>query len=236
MFPWVEIQPKGLLATEGVVSVPLVGRDGGALAVRSHFFEFEEAGSSGGRFRLAHELDRGGRYRVVLTTGGGLYRYQLRDEVEAIGFFRQCPLLRFLGKCDRISDLVGEKLAETHVRAVLDRLFAAAGLQPRFALLAPAPGRPPRYRLYVQGPPGDAAPRLTAGLQRGLEDNPYYRHAVAFGQLAPAEVHLLDPDGPPAWTIYERRCLDRRQRCGGVKPAALDAWTGWPELFEAVYQ
>ncbi len=112
LFPGVEVQPKGLLATEGVVSLPLIGREGGALAIRSHVFEFEEAESPEGRFRLAHDVDRGGRYRVVLTTGGGLYRYALRDEVEAAGFLRQCPLLRFLGKCDRISDLVGEKLAE----------------------------------------------------------------------------------------------------------------------------
>ena len=151
LLPAVEVQPKGLLATEGVVSLPLVGCEGAALAIRSHFFEFEEAETPDGRFRLAHELDRGGRYRVVLTTGGGLYRYALRDEVKVAGFIRQCPLLRFLGKCDRVSDLIGEKLAEAHVRAVLDRLFAAAGLQPRFALLAPAPGRPPRYRLYLQG-------------------------------------------------------------------------------------
>ena len=120
--------------------------------------------------------------------------------------------------------------------AVLDRLFAAAGLRPTFALLVPITASPPRYRLYVQGPPADAAPRLTADLHQGLEANPYYRHAVAFGQLAPAEVRLLDSDGPPAWTIYERRCLERGQRCGGVKPAALDAWTGWPELFESFYK
>ena len=77
---------------------------------------------------------------VVLTTGGGLYRYQLRDEVEVVGFFRRCPLLRFLGKSDRVSDLVGEKLAEAHVQGVLDRLLAAAELQPRFALLVPVFG------------------------------------------------------------------------------------------------
>ena len=54
------------------------------------------------------------------------------------------PLLRFLGKADRVSDLVGEKLAEQHVRVVLDRLFAGHGLAPRFALLVPMEGRPAR--------------------------------------------------------------------------------------------
>src|SRR5262249_47808944 len=91
LFPAVELQAKGLLATEGFVSFPLVDQPGAALAIRSHFFEFEEG--DGARCQLAHELDRGGRYRVVLTTAGGLYRYRLEDEVEVVGFRQQCPLL-----------------------------------------------------------------------------------------------------------------------------------------------
>src|SRR5262249_49343993 len=100
---------------------------------------------SSSRKGLADERDRGGRYRVVLPTAGGLYRYQLRDEVEVVGFHHQCPLLRFAGKYDGTSDLVGEKLAEPHVRAVLDRLLAARGSQPCFALLVPILARPARY-------------------------------------------------------------------------------------------
>ena len=90
-----------------------------------------------------------------MTTAGGLYRYHLRDEIEIVGFHHQCPLLRFLGKCDQISDLVGEKLAEPHVRAVLERLPVLSRLAPRFTLLVPALDRPPRYRLYLQGPSPD---------------------------------------------------------------------------------
>jgi hypothetical protein len=235
LFPGVEIQPKGLLATEGFVSLPLVDRPAAALALRSHFFEFEEGGSlqEPGRCRLAHELERGGTYCVVLTTGGGLYRYRLRDEVTVVGFEGQCPLLRFRGRPDRVSDLVGEKLAEPHVRSVLDRVFAARRLTPRFALLVPALARPPRYRLYLQGPNADVTPSLLADLQEGLEENPYYRHAVGLGQLATVEAHVLQPDGEPGWRIYERCCLARGQKCGDIKPAALDPWTGWTDEFAA---
>ena len=68
-------------------------------------------------------------------------------------------------------------------------------------------------------------------LQTALEENPYYRHAVGIGQLAPVEVALLDPDGEPAWQLYENRALEQRQKCGDIKPSALDRWTGWPERF-----
>jgi hypothetical protein len=233
LFPGVEIQRKGLLATEGFVSFPLTDRPGAALALRCHFFEFQEIG--GGRCRLAHELDRGGRYRVVITTAGGLYRYQLRDEIEVVGFHHRCPLVRFAGKGDAVSDLAGEKLSEPHVRAVLDRLAAAHALRPRFVLLVPVMGRPARYRLYVQAPGVTAGSPLLGplreGLEHGLRENPYYRHAVAAGQLAPVEVTALAPGGDSAWRLYERRCLEAGQKCGNVKPTALDRREGWPEVF-----
>jgi hypothetical protein len=232
LFPQVEIQPKGLLATEGCVSFPLLGRPAPVLAVRSHFFEFAPA--DGDDCRLAHELEVGRRYRVVLTTGGGLYRYELRDEVEVAGFEGQAPLLRFLGKADRVSDLAGEKLSEPHVRVVLDRLFTDNSLSPRFAMLVPVEGCPPHYRLYVQGAVEGGA--LQAGLEEGLSANPYYRHAVALGQLGPVEVQFLPPDGPSAWGVYERRCLARGQKLGNIKPAALDTWAGWPEVFRPLTQ
>ena len=182
LFPSVEIQPKGLLATEGCVSFPLVEQTGAALALRSHFFEFEEVDDSttehgsSGNCRLAHELSRGGRYRVVLTTSGGLYRYQLHDVVEVVGFEKQCPLLRFLGKADRVSDLVGEKLGEPHVRDALNRAFSAHAISPRFCLVVPVAGQPPHYRLYLQGSELVGRPELPGSMasvvQTGLEDNP----------------------------------------------------------------
>jgi len=238
-FPDVEIQPKGLLATEAFVSFPLVDRPGAALAVRSHLFEFEPIGSTDespgdtDTWLLAHQLDRGGRYRVVVTTGGGLYRYQLRDEVEVVDFEEQCPLLRFLGKSDRVSDLVGEKLSEAHVGGVLNRLFETRCLSPDFAMLVPVDGRPPRYRLYLQGGGGTGVSRrqLAAALQAGLEENPHYRYATRLEQLAPVEVSVLDASSEPAGQIYHRRCVAEGQKPGDVKPAALDPRPGWAEEF-----
>jgi hypothetical protein len=130
---------------------------------------------------------------------------------------------------------VGEKLAEPHVRAVIDRLIAAHALQPHFALLVPVLHVPARYRLYIQEPETSAgSPRLGPlrnELEDGLMENPYYRQAVAAGQLAPAEVTALDPRGDSAWLLYEQRCLHEGQKCGNIKPMALDRRTGWPEVF-----
>ncbi len=247
LFPRVEFQPKGLLATECCVSFPLVDRPGAALALRSHFFEFLEIDSdtrmepatgenAATAPRLAHQLEWGRRYSVVVTTGAGLYRYRLGDVVEVVGWERRCPLLKFIGRGDARSDLVGEKLAEAHVEAALAEALAAVQLRPDFALVVPVDGQPPRYRLYVQFPRGArvAAPalgHLADRLQPLLEANPHYRYAVAIGQLSTVEVRQLDPQAEPAGALVERRWLAQGKKLGDFKPRLLDTASDWPQLF-----
>lgn len=221
-FPGVEIQPKGLLATEGFVTIPFHGA--WPVAVRSHFFEFLP--EDGGGPRLVHELEKGGVYSVVLTTGGGLYRYRLEDRVEVTGFVGRTPSLRFLGKEGHVSDLRGEKLHESFVAGALERAFRRTGTSPRFALLAPEEGATPGYVLYLESsaPPSG----LAQAVEEELAANPHYRLCVTLGQLAPVRVFHIEQD---AFPLYLRRCRERGQRMGDVKPLALSPVSGWSGIF-----
>ncbi|MCA9214279.1 MAG: GH3 auxin-responsive promoter family protein [Planctomycetales bacterium] len=230
LFPEVEIQPKGLIATEAIVSYPLVDRPGAALAIRSHFFEFRASGSDD--LRLAHELAVGERYEVVVTTGGGLYRYQLKDLIEVRGFENECPLIRFVGKANRVSDLVGEKLGEPHVNSVLKRAFASVGLGLPPAMLVPSNGQPPHYRLVLGGiaHANGRENELKRIVSDGLEENPYFRHAVAIGQLGPLEVHVLGDEEYSPWQAYETKCLTEGQKQGDIKPTVLGVGILWDPM------
>lgn len=238
LFPDVPIQPKGLLATEGMVSFPVVGQPGAALAITSHLFEFLRCDEQGevcvaSRPHLAHELERDVRYQVLLTTGGGLYRYRLGDIVEVVGFLRQCPLVRFLGRAGMASDLVGEKLSEVQVRNALDAVFAQCQLKPRFALLAPSDGTPPGYRLFLECDGVDA--RMLMPLARQIEQelsrNPYYRHAVALQQMRPVDVKRLQGPAGIGWQVYQQERTARGQKQGDIKPVAWDARCDWSQRF-----
>jgi hypothetical protein len=237
LFPRVTVQPKGLLATEGVVSIPFAGSPAAALAVRSHFYEFAVCTSDntfeGGRPRLAHELDRHARYQIVLTTGGGLYRYRLGDIVEVVDFADECPLVRFIGRAAGVSDLVGEKLSEAHVRSVLAGIFAEQQLAPRFAMLAPIRIPRPGYRLYLECDGlNDACERqLATRLEQGLLQNPHYRYAVRMGQLTAVQIALLR--GPPGigWQVFQKSRQEGGQKIGDIKPVACDASTDWERHF-----
>jgi hypothetical protein len=221
--PGVEIQPKGLLATEAFVTIPLAGH--WPLAIRSHVFEFLPVGAPE-RPRFAWELEPGGVYSVVVTTGGGLYRYRLHDRVRVDTFLGRTPSLRFLGKEEHVSDLRGEKLDEAFVAGALERVFRRLALAARFALLAPAEGTA-GYALYVQ-PTSDLPRDLGRLVDEELSVNPQYRLCRELGQLAPLEVVALG--GAPADVYLEHR-RRQGQRLGGVKPLALSAEAGWSGRF-----
>ena len=242
LFPQAQIQGKGLIATEGFISFPLSGREGGALAIRSHFMEFlpvdstgeidfGHAGDTTAEYpRLAHELDRGQKYAVVLTTGGGLYRYQLRDLIEVIGHAHQNPMVRFVGRQGYVSDWFGEKLNEAHVSRVLHAAFSALEISSSFAMLAcdtesPAPG----YVLYIDSPErDDLLDRAAAKIEAGLRENFHYRYTRELGQLAPLRVFRANG----AAEIYQTAGHQAGQRVGGIKALSLDRRNGWSRVFQ----
>jgi len=241
-FPGVAQQPKGLLATEAFVSLPLHGHEGAALATTAHFFEFL---ADDGEARLAHQLERGCAYAVAVTTGGGFYRYQLHDVVEVVGFAGQAPCLRFAGKTDQVSDWFGEKLNERFVAGVLAQLFARHGLQPIFAMVAPercadtacragsgdagGSGGPLRYVLYLELA---ATPDL-AGLDRELDaalgESFHYAWCRRLGQLAPPRVAPV----VGGQERYLRACCDQGLKLGNVKPPMLQQAVHWGQRLEA---
>ncbi|MBI6545490.1 MAG: GH3 auxin-responsive promoter family protein, partial [Cyanobacteria bacterium NC_groundwater_1444_Ag_S-0.65um_54_12] len=186
-FPGVEIQGKGLLATEGVVSFPLLGQPGAVLALGSHFLEFLPVDHDGTDKHplLAHELTTGQRYLVLLTTGGGLYRYCTHDLVEVVGQIKETPLIEFRGKADHISDLCGEKLASLHVERIVLAGLRYFELEPRFVLLAPELGAPPHYSLFLEEnrAGADLLARLATHLEAKLRENPHYDYCRDLGQL-----------------------------------------------------
>lgn len=224
LFPTVVLQPKGLISTECMVSFPWAASGGSVLAIRSHFFEFANAS---GCTKLAHELTVGEEYRIIVTTGGGFYRYDTGDKVVVTGFFRECPVIRFVGR-DATSDLVGEKLGESFVQSAIEQLFQRRG-RPSFVTLVPE-ANPPRYWLlcqYSQAVSRAERDAISEQLHQLLAANPYYAHAVQTGQLQTARVVVVAHTLPILWEHYERACINRGVRVGDIKPRALDTTLDW---------
>jgi hypothetical protein len=223
LIPHARVQGKGLIATEGFVTLPITGLAAPLLAVRTHFFEFIPV--DGGAPRLAHELDAGRDYSVVLTTSGGLYRYRLGDLVRCVGHRYACPLLDFVGREGDVSDHVGEKLAESFVRETMGKVLAKRRLAPAFALLTWQEGA---YALCIEAAEaadGDVL-AAAAALDEALAANPQYGYSRRLGQLGPVRAFRVEGDGHLA---HLAACVARGQRLGDVKPASLWRHAGWQQ-------
>lgn len=228
-FPTVEVQGKGLLATEGVVSIPLFDAPWPVLAAASHYLELLDPRD--GRAVPIHLADAGGVYEVALTTGGGLHRYRLRDLVRVEGFHHRTPMVSFQGRGDRASDLAGEKLTPALVeRAIADALHDSASDTP-FAMLSPALLPSPHYRLFIEAEPGQAV-EVASALDDRLRGAYHYALCRTLGQLGPVEAVSIHN----GHRRYERACAERGQRSGSVKPPALECSIDLDAVFGATPQ
>jgi GH3 auxin-responsive promoter len=225
-FPGVAVQGKGLLATEGIVSIPIEQYKSPVAAVTSHFLEFLDEDS--GERRLTWELEAGREYSVILTTGGGLWRYRLADRVRVMGFAERTPLLEFIGKEDCVSDLRGEKLNTLFVANTLAKFDCCRTAS--FAMLAPSQADTPHYTLFLES--ARCQPDLPARLDERLRANPHYAFCRRVGQLGELRLFFIRRD---ARESYLKHCATLGQRPGNVKMTALDKRTGWEHVFCGAY-
>lgn len=217
--PHAHLQPKGLLSTECVVTLP--GDDDRARLNPHGFFEFL---TDDGQLLLADQLAPGQCAEVLATTASGLYRYRTGDRVrcdapaEADTPDGGGPVLSFLGRGGLRCDLVGEKLTEPFVAEALRGV-------PVFCFLAPATDQR-GYLLLADAatPPAGPAPETwLASVEQALRRNPQYAYARDLGQLQPLRL-LRVPALPDRYTDL---LVARGVRLGDVKPVALRPETTW---------
>jgi hypothetical protein len=208
-FPGVLVQGKGLLATEGLVTIPIVGQPWPLISPASGYYEFRDAGGA------VHGIDgvrAGEDYELIVTNANGFYRYAIGDRVRVHGFVGRAPALEFVGRGISTADLCGEKLTESFVIKALKPL----GL--RFAALA-LDAASSRYLLLSDADePLPATEReLLDRVEQGLSGNPQYAYARRVGQLKALRLqHLTHP--VQRWTRLRQA---RGQRMGDVKPPVL---------------
>ena len=184
-------------------------------ALHSHWLEFIDGN---GEAKLVHELEQNSEYQVLMTTGGGLWRYRLGDRVRVDGRAGNTPRLLFPGRCDDVCDLRGEKLSSGFVSEVLTRL----GMH--FHMLAPCrPADPPHYILF-----SELEADATA-VDAALRENPHYAYARDAGQLGMVRVFRVTDEHPA--DVILRRSEELGQRAGSVKTGALHRSDGWENWF-----
>ncbi len=207
------IRDHGLSASEGRMTIPISDQStAGLLDFYHHYFEFipvAEHESPNPTVLEAHELVEGEDYYIVLTTSGGLYRYDIHDVVRCVGFEGQAPLIEFLNKGRSFSSLTGEKLSEHQAIRAVKMSFDELHLPLRNFTLAPVMEDKPRYLLLLesrahQGLGSELAEHVQRNLMRVNEE---YGSKCGSGRLLPIQVREV-PDG--TWDAMRRNHTSER--------------------------
>ena len=201
VFPKTDVQGKGLIATEGIVTIPW-GQCHVA-AITAHTLRLDpydtETGESDSARRISVcDAKAGEHYSVVLTTGNGFTDYPLGDIVRCTGHVAHTPSLAFQFRAGGVVDLHGEKLHTGHVAGIIRRLEAKHGAF-RFAMLMPRTDRS-GYRFICS----EDDPFVEEEFETLLNENYHYRHARNLGQLAP--LHMCKRRDAFAMFCAVKRC------------------------------
>lgn len=206
--PHVELQGKGLWATEGVVTIPFGGRK--VLAIDSHFFEFRSLAS--GEIVPSWKVRDGESYQPILWTSSGFLRYALNDEVIVTGFAGQTPCLEFVGRLQS-TDMVGEKIHASWVR----RMFEQNPAWQATCLIACQ--RPkPHYILLHEG-------ESVVDVEAALRSVHHYQVARELGQLG--EARSVGVGDPLEWLARN----SKSQIAGQNKVEVLTQVDHWVDVF-----
>lgn len=189
LFPNVRIHGKGLWATEAAVTLPVQERK--LLAYHAHAFDFLCLETQ--KVFSPWELEPGQRVSPLLTTGSGLQRYLLGDQLIVKEFWNHLPDFEFMGRM-HTSDLVGEKIDQSvasEALSLFEALFDNAGIRAfPTSLVANGPQR--LYELVALTKEVNFnTEMLNRKLDQLLSQNHHYQLARDLSQLKPARVRFF---------------------------------------------
>ena len=176
----IRLHRKGLLSTECVISTPISDNQS-ALACTSHFFEFINERNN--EITSMENIEKGGEYEIVVTTGGGLYRYRTHDVISVADFYGEIPIVHFEGRNNQTSDLVGEKISARVIRPFLQRVKTEYQSIQSMALMPIKLNNSIRYLLLLESNTMKTLGNLEDKLEEFLLKNPYYQQSRSSGQL-----------------------------------------------------
>ena len=126
------VRDLGYMGSEAQMTLPITDAgSAGVLDISANFYEFipeSEMGSANAAPLICTELEESKEYYPILTTPGGLYRYDINDVIRVAGFYNQTPLIDFVRKGRDVTNITGEKLHVNHVMQAMAEAQSSVGI------------------------------------------------------------------------------------------------------------
>jgi len=187
--------------------------DGSILSLESGFYEFipeDQWEAEHPKTLLPVELKVGDRYRILVTSYSGFYRYDIGDVIEVVGFYEQTPMIIFRHRRGGLLSSTTEKTTEFHAVQTLQALQQEFNLKLEdFCITLAADTFPSAYLVNIELPTGETLDNPQVFLKRfddwmGEFNNPYA--TVRSSQVPPPRLRIL---APGSFTTVRQRQTQR---------------------------
>ena len=198
---------------EGTLGIYPDFADGSILAIESGFFEFipqDQWEVENPKTLLPTEIKAGKRYRILVTSYSGFYRYDIGDVVEVLGFYNQAPLIVFRHRRGGLLSSTTEKTTEFHATQVMQILQQEFNLLLEdFCITLSEKEFPAHYLVNIELAPGQILSDPQAFLVRFEHwlrkvNSPY--GTVRQGLVPPPRLRIM---APGSFAIVRQRQLEK---------------------------
>ncbi|MEK7432336.1 MAG: GH3 auxin-responsive promoter family protein [Cyanobacteriota bacterium] len=141
-------------ATEGWCNIPYSDEIiGGPLAINAHFYEFIEENDLDNNILLIDQLEQNKKYKILYTTSGGIYRYDIGDILEVVGMYNKTPVVKFVRKTGQTCNIAGELITDAHItQAIMNTKEKYDISIPFYCAVPNQESFPPYYDLLIELP------------------------------------------------------------------------------------
>lgn len=218
------IRDLGYLSSENRGSIPLTDAGvSGPLAIATNFYEFlpENHAPDVGPddYLTLDQLEEDASYYIFVTTMAGLYRYDMNDIIQVMGFYENTPMIRFIQKGKGVISFTGEKLSESQVIAAVNKALSSISGQYEFiTALGALEEDMPRYSFLIEfdNSPDDDQVRLwLAEIEAQLQTlNIEYHGKRISGRILPPALNIIESG---EFNRYRKRSVEAGKLDGQFK-------------------
>ncbi len=202
IFPKAYIQPKGLIATEGIMTIPLENPKGNFPLINHNFYEFI---SHTGEILPLWKIKEGMIYKILLSNKSGLLRYEIGDFVKVRSIINNMPDLYFSNR-DNVVDITGEKLNEMAIQSILKKATSQGETSFIFPVIT---GCSVHYECISDS----QNPHLEEDLEMELSNLLHYQESRRNGQLLKIKTYRVKS----VINIYNNYFLKKGMVLGDIK-------------------
>ncbi|MBP0018955.1 MAG: GH3 auxin-responsive promoter family protein [Cyanobacteria bacterium SBLK] len=217
-----------------------LNQEGNILSIESGFYEFipeEDWDKDNPTTLLPTEVKIGQRYRMLVTSYSGIYRYDIGDVVEILGFYEQTPIIVFRHRRGGLLSATTEKTTEFHATQVMQVLSQEFNLDlDDFCITLSDNEFPSRYLVNIELTDRQTLDDPQKFLQRfeywlGEFNNPYT--TVRSSEVPPPRLQIL---APGSFAIVRQRQLNKGMSDGHLKIPHISEDRGFLQGLDVVHK